>query len=78
MPIIKKNALMSLVQWSQAHGQKLKPTELESNAQPLAKPSPSKKNHLINLIAELVQRQLMKQKALKGGCHECSLTQSHD
>jgi hypothetical protein len=34
---------MSLVQWSQAHGQKLKPTELESNVQPLAKPSPSSK-----------------------------------
>jgi hypothetical protein len=30
------------------------------------------------LVAELVQRQLTKQKALKGGCHECSLTQSHD
>jgi len=43
LPIIQKDALMSLVQWSQAHGQKLKPTELESNAQPLAKPSPSSK-----------------------------------
>jgi hypothetical protein len=40
---IKKDALMSLVQWSQAHGQELKPTELESNAKPLAKPSPSSK-----------------------------------
>jgi hypothetical protein len=28
LPIIQKDALMSLVQWSQAHGQKLKPTEL--------------------------------------------------
>ena len=36
------------------------------------------KNHLINLVAELVQRQLTKQTQLKGGCHECSLTQSHD
>ncbi|HSN22920.1 MAG TPA: hypothetical protein VLS45_01915, partial [Methylomicrobium sp.] len=43
LPIIQKDALMSLVQWSQAHGQKLKPTELESNAQSLAKPSPSSK-----------------------------------
>jgi hypothetical protein len=34
---------MSLAQWSQAHGQKLKLTELESNAQPVAKPSPSSK-----------------------------------
>ena len=36
------------------------------------------KNHLINLVAELVQRQLTKQTQLKGGCHECSHTQSHD
>ena len=36
------------------------------------------KNHLINLVAELVQRQLTKQNPLKGGCHECSLAQSHD
>lgn len=36
------------------------------------------KNHLINLVAELVQRQLTKQTQSKGGCHECSLAQSHD
>jgi len=36
------------------------------------------KNLLINLVAELVQRQLTKQKTLKGGCHECSHAQSHD
>jgi hypothetical protein len=43
LPIIQKDALMSLVQWSQAHGQKLKPTQLEANAEPLAKSSPSSK-----------------------------------
>jgi hypothetical protein len=43
LPIIQKDALMSLVQWSQAHDQKLKPIELESNAKPLAVPSPSSK-----------------------------------
>ena len=43
-PIIQKDALMSLVRWSQAHGQKLKPSEYESEFQPLAEPShPSKK-----------------------------------
>lgn len=36
------------------------------------------KNHLINLVAELIQRQLTKQTQSKGGCHDCSLTQSHD
>jgi len=36
------------------------------------------KNHLIHLIAELVQRQLMKQTLTPGGCHEHSLSQSHD
>ena len=36
------------------------------------------KNHLINLVAELVQRQLAKQNQLKGGCHERSLAQSND
>jgi hypothetical protein len=30
------------------------------------------------LVAELVQRQLTKQKQLKGGSHECSHAQSHD
>jgi hypothetical protein len=30
------------------------------------------------LVAELIQRQLTKQTQSKGGCHECSLTQSHD
>jgi hypothetical protein len=30
------------------------------------------------LVAELVQRQLTKQTQSKGGCHECSPTQSHD
>jgi hypothetical protein len=44
LPIIHKDALMSLVRWSQAHGQKLKPSECESKFQPLAEPShPSKK-----------------------------------
>ena len=36
------------------------------------------KIHLINLVAELVQRQLTKQKRMKGGCHERSLTPSND
>jgi hypothetical protein len=36
------------------------------------------KNHLINVVAELVQRQLTKQQQIKGGCHERSLTPSHD
>jgi hypothetical protein len=35
------------------------------------------KSHLINLVAELVQRQLTKPTQPKGGCHERSLTQSH-
>jgi|GEM_PF-6416088 len=35
------------------------------------------KSHLINLVAELVQRQLTKPTHSKGGCHERSLTQSH-
>ena len=35
------------------------------------------KSHLINLIAELVQRQLTKPTQPKGGCHERSLTPSH-
>lgn len=65
---------MSLVRCSQAHGQKLKPSECESKFQPLAEPSPSSKKHLINLVAELIQRQLPKQTQSKGGCHECSLT----
>jgi hypothetical protein len=43
LPIIHKDALMSLVRWSQAHGQKLKPSECESQFQPLAEPSPSSK-----------------------------------
>ena len=38
-------------------------------------PLPQKKL-LINLVAELVQRQLTKPTQSKGGCHECSLTQS--
>jgi DNA invertase Pin-like site-specific DNA recombinase len=43
LPIIQKDALMSLVRWSQSHGQKLKPIECESQFQPLAEPSPSSK-----------------------------------
>jgi len=45
---------MSLVRWSQAHGQKLKPNECESGFQSLAEPSLPQKSHLINLVAELV------------------------
>uniref|UniRef100_UPI001C4F4474 hypothetical protein n=1 Tax=Crenothrix polyspora TaxID=360316 RepID=UPI001C4F4474 len=41
LPIIQKSALMSLVQWSQAHAQELKRTE--SDCQPLAQPSYSPK-----------------------------------
>jgi len=59
---------------------------VKNSSQPNLNPTPSpwqslplpQKNLLINLVAELVLRQLTKQKALKGGCHECSLTQSHD
>jgi len=36
------------------------------------------KNHLINLVAELIQRQLTKRTQSKGGCDECSFTQSRD
>ena len=42
-PIIHKNALMSLVRWSQAHGQKLKSSECESEFQPLAESSHASK-----------------------------------
>ena len=59
---------------------------VKNSSQPNLNPTPSpwqslplpQKNHLINLVADLVQRQLTKQKALKGGCHECSHAQSHD
>jgi len=58
---------------------------VKSSSQPNLNPTPNpwqslplpQKNHLINLIAELVQRQLTKQQ-MKGGCHERSLTPSHD
>jgi len=36
------------------------------------------KNHLINLLAELMQRQLAKTIQLKGGCNEHTLTQSEE
>lgn len=54
----------------------------QANLKPIPSPWPSlplpQKIHLINLVAELVQRQLTKQNQMKGGCHERSLTQSHD
>ena len=38
----------------------------------------SQKNHLINLLTELMQRQLRKTIQLKGGCNEHALTQSKE
>ena len=53
-----------------------KPTHLEfSPWQSLTLPQ---KNHIIHLVAELVQRQLTKQTLTPGGCHEHSLSQSRD